>query len=178
MEEAIIKETAKHKMQLYVAALFLFDQGKSYPQIVKILKEYEQDQGLLITIVDKAMKEEWNKLDLLAKELFASGRTKQEVYKQLSLQEIDSEIVTLICEEWYDLRFTYLENLAESSYNKSEALTRLAIWTTCLLFSIYIKAPLFITISISIALANSILQLIIGYLQGRIAKKLNRFFNI
>lgn len=103
----LVSEGAQKKLQLYSAAMFLFSKGKSHPQIIRLLEEYEPDVVLLTVIVDKAMNDEWDKLYLEAQNLFAQGLIYDKVLQLISEKEPDEEIAKWICTEWYNLKSFY-----------------------------------------------------------------------
>lgn len=107
----------ERKLQLYSAAVYLFNDGKSHPQIVKLLSGYENDTIFLTSIVDKAMREEWDELFEYSRQLFAEGKTYDEVIRRLSENESDQKVVAFVCDKWYEWKTELLEHVHEAPQN-------------------------------------------------------------
>ena len=167
----------QQKIQLYVVAHFLFDQGYSHPQAIEILSPYESDKHLLNYVVDKAMKDEWDKLSAEAKEMYAKGMSKDEVFRYLYTREPDEGIVRAICDDWYNLKYTYLELLHEGEDNIRGGLKSMIIAAigVCLFFAIDVSW--FVRVIWIAALIGAFIQLLTGYFQKGVSGKIERIFN-
>lgn len=163
-------------MQLYIAAFYLFERGKSHPQIVSLLTVLEPDTQLVSSLVDKAMHEEWDKLYLEAKRLFADGVSKDKVIEVFSKTEPDIEIVSWICEEWYELKFRYMECLNEGSINLFEGIKGIVICSIGLAFLFYAKFGWIAKAIWTVALIATLVQWLVGFEQRKIAKKIDNLF--
>jgi hypothetical protein len=115
-----ISGKGKKQLQLYMAAMHLFEKGKSHPQIVAILEEYEPDKTFLVPLVDKAMYDEWDILYQETRKLFSEGKSYDDVLKIISQKEPDTEITALICKDWYKLKAFYAGCLVDGSTNRFE----------------------------------------------------------
>jgi hypothetical protein len=171
-----ISESAKRKLQLYTAAFYLFEAGKSHPQIISILEEVEPDKQMLTSLVDKAMREDWDKLYLEAKRLFSEGLPKDEIVKVISEKESDIEIVAWICGEWYELKLLFMECLNEGRINIFEGIRWIVICALGLVVLFGIQAN-WVTKSIWIAgLVGAIIQWVLGMEQRKISRKIDMLF--
>jgi hypothetical protein len=167
----------EHKLDLYAAAFFLFEHKKSHPQIVEFLSRYEENTALLINIVDKAMREDWDKLYEYSREQFSKGKTYDEVVNLLRLIEKDEQIIYFICNKWYEWKTEYLEMLNESPYNISEGLAWMAGCVGMLSIIFIADFSWFSKIMWSLALVISLLQFLTGLGQKRLAKQIDRLLN-
>jgi hypothetical protein len=171
-----ISETAKRKIQIYTTAFYLFEIGKSHPQVISLLNEIEPDTQLLTSLVDKAMREEWDKLYLEAKELFAQGLPKDEVIRVISIKEPDLEIVTWICGEWYELKLLYMECLHEGSLNVFEGMKWIIICGIGLVVLFYVQASWIAKSIWIVALSGAIIQWLLGVEQRKLSRKIDKVF--
>jgi hypothetical protein len=173
-----ISEAGKRKLQLYAAAMLLYDKGKSHPQIVTILEEQEPNREILIPIVDKAMYDEWDKLYADARKLFSEGLNYDEVWKIISKSESDKEIVTWICTNWYNLKTLLAECLIEGVTNRFEGMKGIIICGVAVIVVFLIDLS-WIAKGIWIAaLVGSIIQWIVGMQQRDIKNKIDQIFSI
>jgi hypothetical protein len=171
-----ISEAAKRKLQLYVAATYLFDSGKSHPQIVDLLENYEPDKLTLTQIVDKAMRNDWDKLHEQARVLLGQGKIYSEVLSELYKKEPDKEIVQWICNEWYEWRTMYMECMIESPGNVSGGLKWIIICILAIPLLFWMKVSWFSKAIWIAALVASVLQWIIGMKQRALIKKIEHLF--
>ena len=172
-----ISEKTQKKLQLYSAAMFLFDKGKSHPQIVRLLEKYESDLVLLTQMVDKAMHNEWDKLYLEAQNLFAKGLTYDEVLQLISLKEPDEEIAKWICIEWYKLKSFYAACITDGATNRFEGMQWMII-SACGLLVLFFANASWVTKTIwLIAFIGSTFQWIVGMQQRDLATRINRLFS-
>ncbi len=132
-------ELTKNKIQLYFASNYLFEHGKSHPQVVEILSDYEPNTDLLVDIVDQAMQDKWRKIYNEAQRLFSENKTYQEVFDLVSQGESDHEIVHFICDSWYRVKTFYVENLVESRTNILEGIQWVIICTLGVVAVFYFK---------------------------------------
>lgn len=171
-----ISEGAKRKLQLYTSAFYLFEIGKSHPQIISILTQIEPDIQLLTSLVDKAMREEWDKLYLEARRLFSEGLPKDEIVKAISKMEPDIEIVAWICGEWYELKMLYMECLNEGKINVLEGMRWIIICAIGLAFLFYIQATWIAKSIWIIALIGAVIQWVLGMEQRKISRRIDKLF--
>ena len=174
--ETEISEKGQKKLQLYIAAMYLFDQGKSHPQIVRMLEQYEPDIQVLTLIVDKAMKEEWDKLYVEAKDLFSQGLHYNEVLEVISSKEPDSEIANWICSEWYKWKSIYVESLVDGSTNRFEGMKWIIICGIVIPVLFYIGTSWITKTIWIIAFIFSVIQWIVGMQQRDLTHRINRLF--
>ncbi len=172
-----ISEKAQKKLQLYSAAMFLFDKGKSHPQIVRLLEKHEPDLVLLTQMVDKAMHDEWDKLYLEAQNLFAKGLIYDEVLQLISQKEPDEEIARCICMEWYKLKSFYVDCIIEGSTNRFEGMQWMLISASGLLVLYFANASWITKTIWLLALVGSTFQWIVGMQQRDLATRINRLFS-
>ncbi len=176
LDENNISGIGLKKLQLYFAALFLFEKGKSHPQIITMLEEYEPDLQLLTSVVDKAMYEEWDKLYLEANSLFSKGAKYDEVLGFISQKEPDKEVAAWICGEWYKLKTLYVDCLIDGRRNRFEGIKWVVVSGIGVFFFFY-NGSSWITKTIwIIALFFSVLQWFVGMQQRDIANGINRLF--
>lgn len=178
MNETNISNQTARKIQLYTAAVFLFDKGKSHPQVVELLSEFEPNTELLVMIVDNAMHEKWDKLFIQANELFSLGMTYNEVLLKVIESEPDKEVAKFICEFWYEWKTKYMECLVEAPNNIFEGMKGIIFCSigTVIIFLVnlgWIAKALWIT-----ALILSIIQWTVGIQQRRLSKQINELFSI
>jgi hypothetical protein len=172
-----ISEKAQKKLQLYSAAMFLFGKGKSHPQIVRLLEQYEPDLVLLTNMVDKAMQDEWDKLYLEAQNLFAKGLIYDEVLQLISQKEPDEEIAKWICMEWYKLKSFYVDCITEGVTNRFEGMRWMLISALGLLVLYFANSSWISKTIWLIAFVGSTFQWIVGMQQRDLATRINRLFS-
>ena len=171
-----ISEKSEKKLQLYSAAMYLFDKGKSHPQIVKILEEHEPDLVLLTQMVDKAMHDEWDKLYVEAQHLFATGLTYDEVLQLISQKEPDEEIAKWIATEWYNLKSFYAACITEGATNRLQGMQWMIISALGLLVLFFANASWMLKGIWLIAFIGCTFQWILGMQQRDLATRINRLF--
>lgn len=172
-----VSEKTQKKLQLYSAAMFLFGKGKSHPQIVRLLEQYEPDLVLLTHMVDKAMQDEWDKLYLEAQNLFAKGLTYDKVLQLISQKEPDEEIATWICTEWYNLKSFYVDCITEGVTNRFEGMQWMLISALGLLVLFFVNASWIAKTIWLIAFVGSTFQWIVGMQQRDLATRIDRLFS-
>jgi hypothetical protein len=173
-----ISEIGKKKLQLYMAAMHLFDKGKSHPQIVAMLEEYEPNKTFLTPLVDKAMHDEWDILYQEARNLFSEGKNYDEVLKTISQKEPDMEIATWICKDWYKLKAFYAECLIDGSTNRFEGMKWVIICGVAIFIVFYAGASWVTKTIWIIAIVVSIFQWIVGMQQRDLSNIINRIFTL
>jgi hypothetical protein len=157
--------------------MYLFDAGKSHPQIVSILKDIEPDESLVTLMVDKAMKDEWDILYNEAKQLFSEGVPKDQVLAIISEKEPDLEIVEWICGEWYELKLFFMECLHGGPANAFEGMFWMIITAAVLAIMFYVQASwLLRSLWIAVFIVATI-QWWLGREQRNMAKRIERLFN-
>ena len=173
-----ISEAGKEKIKFYAAATYLFNVGKSHPQIIELLSGFGMDPAELDNIVSKAMREDWDKLYEKARVLFGENKTYAEVVEEIARKEDDREIVEVICADWYEMKTLYMESIIEAPGNISEGMqwviiTGLAIpvtfWAGLSWFSKGIWLAAFVA---------SVIQWLLGLQQRRLANKISAMFRI
>lgn len=175
-EEQISQETSK-KLQLYNAAVFLFEKGRSHPQIIELLSKFESDRELLSLIVDNAMNEKWDNLYAQTQILFSEGRTYGEVLSVISLSESDEGIARWICGSWYEQKTRFMEALIDGQTNRNEGVLGMIVSSLGVIFMFYVNAgwigkTLWIT-----ALVVSFLLWMVGRRQHTISRRIQKFFS-
>lgn len=165
------------KIKVYMAAVYLFDQGKSHPQIVDILKEYEPNGSALHVIVDKAMNNEWEKLHEETKELFSKGLPYDEIVKAISKKEKDPEIVDWICNDWYKVKTLQMECLVEGAENRMEGSQWVIISAIAIPVFFYMGSAWFVKAIWILVFTGALGTWILGMRQRRLANKVNLLFS-
>jgi|SRR6185369_8623195 len=171
-----ISDRAKHKLQLYVASMVLFDSGKSHPQIVEQLRQYEPDENLLVEMVDYAMKEKWDKLFQKARQLFSQNKTYDQVLLEISKDELDPEIAKWLCESWYEAKSFYAECIIESRGNIREGSTWAIISIVVTPFLFLINLSIVSKILWGLVCIGAIIQWIVGIKQRRLSRQIAKIF--
>jgi hypothetical protein len=167
---APVGSALEHKLQLYTAAVYLFNTGKSHPQIVRLLTEHEQDEAYLTSLVDKAMREEWDKLFEYSRQLFANGKTYDEVIRLMSEKEKDEELVIFLCNKWYEWKIELLEHINEAPKNiRNGLLWVIGCGIGLTLVFIYDRSW-FSKIVWSLGFTVSLIQFVTGLIQRRTSK--------
>jgi hypothetical protein len=174
--ENSISPKAIKKLQLYTGAVFLFNQGKSHPQIVRHLNEFETDLEFLTEIVDKAMREDWDKLYLEARKLYAEGLNYEEVLDNIRSKESDLEIAKWVCGEWYKWKSVYADCLIEGSTNRAQgvqwiAISAIGITMVFVLVASWVSKGIWI-----LAFIGSIVQWLVGIQQRNLSRKIQNLF--
>ncbi|MFT3933232.1 MAG: hypothetical protein QM726_06425 [Chitinophagaceae bacterium] len=175
--ENAISEATKKKFQLYSAAVYLFEKGKSHPQIVDILEKYEPNKDELILIVDNAMHEKWDKLYQESRQLFAEGKTYEEVVNYLRTKESDPEIASLICEKWYEWKTMQMEFMVESPENIADGSKWVIISGLVIPALFYMDASWVVKGIWIFTFVIAFLQWIMGIKQRQYAQKIDDLFN-
>lgn len=162
-------DIAKRKIQLYFASNYLFEHGKSHPQVVEILSAHEDDQVLLTHVVDQAMKDKWREVFNEAQRLFSENKTYQEVIDRVSPLESDPEIIHFICEKWYVVKMLYADNFVESSTNIWEGIQGVIICTLGAAAVFYFNANIISKILWPVGLVVSMILWLYGLHQKKLA---------
>ncbi len=171
-----LSERAQLKLNTYGAAGFLFNSGKSHPQVINLLEPYVEDKDLLLEIVDKSMNDEWDKLHELAKKLSIEGKSHGEILFEIHQFESDEEIGEWIAQNWYQVKILYMESVIESPTNIMEGSTWVIISAVAIVFLFLINSSWVPkTLWIASFLASGF-QWYYGYRQRAISNKLNKFF--
>lgn len=171
-----LSDKAKKKLQLYTAAYYLFENGKSYPQIVEILDEFESDKFFLEEIVENARREDWDKLYMEAKELIGKGVAYDKVIAEISRKESDMEIVEWICDSWYQWKVYYAEYVTDSTNNILEGSKWVVISIIVLPLLFLINTSIVSKIVWCLACVVAIIQWIVGIRQRRISNQIEKIF--
>lgn len=167
---------AELKIKIYLAAAYLFEEGRSHPQIVDILKEYEPDGSVLKLIVDKAMNNEWEELHDETRALFSKGMTYDEVVKAISQKEGDKEIVDWICNDWYKLKTLQMECLVEGVTNRVEGLKWVILSAIAIPIFFWMGSSWLVKGIWILALIGSLVQWVLGIRQKSLSNKLHNLF--
>ena len=175
MAEEISQGTWK-KLQLYAAAMFLFEKGRSHPQIMEELGKFEPDRALLLSVVDNAMTEKWDKLYEEAKRLFSEGKTYGEVLALIAQSEPDEEIAGWICGSWYHWKTQFVEMLIDGEANRNEGLKGIIISLIGVAVMYYINAGWIGKTLWLLALVGSSLLWLLGQRQRSISRKIAKLF--
>jgi len=170
-------ENTKRKIRLYYACNFLYDQGKSHPQIVQILAEHDDDQNLIIEMADAAQFDKWRTIFNKVQVLTSEGLTYDKILFQVRPMEKDPEIVDFICNVWYNVKIEYIDNLLESRDNILVGLKWVIISSTILTIFFLIGSSLFTKIFWSVMLFISIATWIHGMRQRKLARQLENILN-
>ncbi len=160
------------KVRLYYASNFLYDQGKSHPQIVQILSEHEDNHDLIVAMADAAQFDTWRIIFNKVQELTSEGLTYHEILEQVRPMEKDPEIVYFICNVWYEVKIDYVDNLLESQDNIFVGIKWVIISSAILGLFFLIGSSIFTKIFWSLILFISIATWIYGIKQRKIARKL------
>jgi len=173
-----ISDAGKKKIKFYSAAIYLFNKGKSHPQIIELLSGLGMDPVALDSIVSKAMREDWDKLYEKARILFGESKTYSEVVEEISRKEEDPEIVKVICADWYAMKTLYIESIVEAPGNIREGMqwviiTGLAIPVTFWAGLSWFSKGIWIA-----AFVSSVIQWLMGLQQRKLANKINAMFRI
>lgn len=171
-----ISDEAKRKLQVYTASHYLFEKGKSHPQIIEMLAKFEPDKNLLVSIVDKAMREEWDKLFQDSRKFFGDGKTFAEVLSYLEEREPDKEIALWICNEWYEWTTRYMEMIVESPTNVFEGSKWSIISAIVIPVLFWIHASRLTKIIWIIFFLSAFLLWLMGIKQRQVAKKIDVLF--
>ena len=94
----------REKIELYTQALDLFNQGKSFPQVVENLKETGDSRELIEYVVLKAQREDWQNVYKDSKQMLDDSVPFMDIKKELKERDGDDEVVDFICERWYSLK--------------------------------------------------------------------------
>ena len=167
-------ELTKRKIQLYFASNYLFERGKSHPQVVEILSDCEEDPGLLSSIVDQAQVDLWRKIFNEAQQLLAEGKTYPEVISKVKSVGVDDEVVDFICNTWYNVKASYAENAIESQANISEGIQWVVICSIGAILVFYFNASLFHKVIWSVGLLAALVTWAYGLKQKKLAKELKK----
>lgn len=170
-------ENTIRKINLYYACKFLYEQGKSHPQIVEILAEHEGDQNIIIEMADAAQFDKWRVIFNKVQELTSEGLTYDKILEQVRPMEKDPEIVDFICNVWYSVKIEYIDNLLDSNDNIYAGLKWVTISSLLLIFSFLIGGSILSKIFWSVILILSISTWVYGIKQKKIARHLEYILN-
>jgi hypothetical protein len=99
-------DSVRKKLELYELASDLFNQGKSFPQILEIVIQHEQNTELVNYILTKAMHDAWKGAYEKSKQMLDDGIPLVDIKKKLTEEDGDKEIVDFFCEYWYRLKLS------------------------------------------------------------------------
>ena len=173
-----ISEAGKEKIKIYAAATYLFDKGKSYPQVIELLSGLGMDPIELDNIVSKAMREDWDKLYEKARVLFGENKSYAEVVEEIARKEEDPEIVKIICADWYALKTFYMESIVEAPGNISEGMQWMVITGLAIPVTFWAELSWFSKGIWIAAFVASVIQWLMGLQQRRLANKISAMFRI
>ncbi len=171
-----LEPKAAEKVNLYVAAMHLYSIGKSHPQVVEILSQYAYDTALITRIADKAMKDEWDKLYDKARVFFASGKTYEEVVKEIGLLEEDEDVAEFLVKQWYSFKTEQINSMIESPTNIAEGSKWVIISGIALIVVFLLQFGVVAKILWSIVLVGSFIQWIFGFEQRKLANMIKKIF--
>lgn len=167
-------EVTKQKIRLYFAANYLFDRGKSHPQVVEILSQYDGNNELLVSVVDAAMVDHWRKIFNDTQRLISEGKIYQEVFDHAKSMENDEEIIHFICNTWYRVQTLYIENVIESRTNLWDGTKWLGICSIGLVAAVYLNFSLVAKIIWGLGLFAALITWLYGLQQKNLAKGLKK----
>lgn len=160
-------DRTQRKIQLYYAANYLFEQGKSHPRVINILSKYESDIGLLTEMADQAMEDKWRKIFNETQRLFSEGKTYGEVVDKVSHMETDEEILHFICNSWYRVKTLYIDHLIDAPTNITEGIEGVAFCSIGVCAVFYFDAFLLSKIAWVVGLLASLVTWLYGLQQKR-----------
>ncbi|MEZ5035211.1 MAG: hypothetical protein R2796_09505 [Chitinophagaceae bacterium] len=160
------------KIQLYFACNFLYEQGKSHPQVVEILSEYEKDSKLLNKIADEAGIDLWRKIFNKVQRLTASGSNYETIFHTVKSMEPDPEIIHFICQTWYRVQTAYADYKIESQTHEKEGIKGIILSTFFAGGAFYFNAASFFKILFICGIVISILLILMAQRQDKIADQL------
>lgn len=109
--------TLEIKVKIYRDAVHLFEEGKIYPAVVRMLRfRYEEHDGDLIeTFVEKARNREWEEIKKQADQLEKQGLDLNAIKTQLQPMEADAEVFNYVIDDWYDIKELHREYLEQKT---------------------------------------------------------------
>jgi hypothetical protein len=152
---------AEQKIALYKAARDLFNDGKSYPEVISGLVE-ECNEAAAKRIADKGLNEDWDNLFDKARELYANDNSYAEVIDFLSKDESDTHITKYAADFFYRIKNEAVENEIESSTNIFEGMIWALLSLVGLIIIFFTGLSLISKILWSIMLGGYLLQYILG----------------
>ena len=161
-----------YKIKLYYASNFLYSKGKSHPQIVALLTDKGFDHDQVVEIADQAMVDLWRKVYNRAQELFALGKTYDEVLEDVKDTIPDIEVTHFIIDSWYSIQTLYIDNLIESRSNIEEGLTYFIISLLGLIAVTYIGSSWIVKAIWIISTIGTLMRFIYGIVQKSDSRKL------
>lgn len=176
MEESK-KHTPEEKLEFYRIARDLFNGGYSHPQVIQKLVTLNCDEQTAVTIVDKALPEEWDRLFDIAKYGFAHGKTYAEVTDVLEKQEEDKEVVKLIVDTLYEVKTFEIESEVESPTNIWEGIQWVIISGVGIPIIFLLDLSVISKIIWIVVFIGACLQYLLGLKQRKWAKKARKFMN-
>jgi hypothetical protein len=126
--------------------------------------------------VDNAMRENWDRLYVKAKDMFAEGKTYDVVISEISEYEPDIEIVKWICDGWYKWKELYAELAVESPNNIAEGSQWVVVCLLVIPVLFVANASLFVKIIWGISCLFALGIWIIGIRQRKLSKKIHKIF--
>lgn len=170
-------EETIRKVRLYYACNFLFNQGKSHPQIVEILTAYEDDPNLIKEMADAAQFDKWRTVFNTVQQLTAEGLSYDQILNRVRPMEKDPEIVAFICNSWYQFSIAYMDNFLEANDNIFEGSKWVILSAFLLAFLFVIGSSLLSKIFWSIFLFIAIATWIHGMQQKKLALRLQQILH-
>ena len=165
-------EQAKRKIQLYFAANYLYARGKSHPQVVEMLSEFEKDRNFIVDVADAAMYDKWRLIFNEIQRLISLEYNYDQVINVVSSMESDREILHFIYNLWYNIQAIYAEHTIESPTNIFEGIQGFIICSTGLAAMICFDASLFSKIIWSIGAVAALITWIYGLHQKKLAREI------
>lgn len=175
--EKSISDRVNLKLNLYFAASILYENKKSYPQVVEALLKYCPDEKLVNEIAEKSRKDEWEKIAETARILLSEGKDYQYILSQTKSLEDDMDLVKALVDDWYAIKTLQMEAIVESGANISEGIEWVIISGLVIPLLFWMKASLIPKIFWSVIFIIALIQWIVGLRQRKLANRLNLIFN-
>lgn len=175
--EKSISDRVNLKLNLYFAASILFENKKSYPQVVEALLKYCPDEKLVNEIAEKSRKDEWEKIAETARILLSEGKDYQYILSQTKSLEDDMDLIKALVDDWYAIKTLQMEAIVESGANISEGIEWVIISGLVIPLLFWMKASLIPKIFWSVIFIIALIQWIVGLRQRKLANRLNLIFN-
>ncbi|MDB5198264.1 MAG: hypothetical protein JWO92_227 [Chitinophagaceae bacterium] len=159
----------RQKMELYSLALDLFNEGKSYPEIIQLLKETEINQDLIEYVIVKAQHGNWEKIYNDSKQMLDDSVPFMDIKKILKERDGDEEVVDFICEKWYQFKLMEVDLRGGSDNGIDRGLYGIAIGTIFLILIYQLSTKWYVLLFPVFVIALAIVLILVSLL----AKLLN-----
>ncbi len=170
-------DIVRKKMDLYSVAADLFKKGKSFPQVAEILNKTENDNQLVQYVTEKAMTDEWDKIETQSKQMLDDGVPLVDIKKSLIGNFGDADIVDFVCEQWYKFKISEVDLGNNSDYLLGKSFKQIAYGSILFILVYQLSTKWYILLFPGIFIGLGLYGIIISIYAKLVSKLIHRINN-